>query len=227
MNKFIEIKRSTFPRLLFFVFLCILSYAAYTLGYLPFMVYGLFSVIVGGYGDMILNDFYLSMLNLFIPLIIVLAPFIILNKIRSKKYFIIITFLTILLSYSLGYSYLYSNLNNDTLFVGTFLLYILLITFVIYRTWLEILINKRVSITMLLVIPLFDLIIVLFESNAGLSSDKISLFNLYITVGEFLNHFYKFNFFWLDYSGFAILFVNLLNCILTLLLLYIPRLMKR
>lgn len=225
MMKLMPFSKNFIKILLFFTFFCVLSSAGAILGYFPFILIGLLIELMRGSAYFPLE--FSSVIIYFAPILVIILPFLIMIKTRNKNFFFIVTFLTVVISYCYGYSYIYPNLNSDLFFFATAFLYMFLITYTIYKTWIEVFIYKRVSHTLFLVVLLFDTVLAIFESNTMLGSDNISIYNTYIDVGEFLNQFYKFDFFWLDYSGFAILFINILNCILTLSLLYVPRLLRR
>lgn len=153
------------------------------------------------------------------PIIYLLLALLLLMRIKTSRQFFWTTLSFIISSYLLQFIDLIPNqraLPVVLLLIPLFLLFTVCLTLL----WKNILLKRRPKTSLFLLgIFILDVFVVKAESSNNLNG----IMGIYVSFGEFLNKItqYKLNIFFLDYGSFVIIFLNVLNTLIALLILLI------
>lgn len=154
-----------------------------------------------------------------IPFILLIISYQAIKKLHNVNHFFITTFTILAISYSLEFWGVFSYGYSYTLFIAA---YVAILSYSLTMLWNSIVLSKENEVTFLLFPPFLLGFVTLFFGLRFLLA-------LYVPLGEYLNKLtqYQFNIFYFDFSGFVLLFSNLVFCLLALLLSYLLKKSKK
>lgn len=213
--------RKLIPRFDFFLLYAVMSALAAPLAYIPAVLTGLIGSVL--FGFMFYPETLFPLLgfaSFTLVYLIPLAAFAILYKfviyLKNENLFFLVTVLILIA----GHAFF---LHTETPFmleggIGLFSLLAIYIIFVaLSLTFARKFLTKNFTKgnNFLLIPMLVDVGIIIFDTSIPPST---FLLNIYIAIGEWIKEVSNINIFYLDFSGFAFIFINLINSIILFML---------